>query len=252
MEFAPGVRGAWVVPDGAWDGRTVILLHGMASDMDDAGDLLKQLAGRLVEKGIASLRFTFRGEGRENTVLASTFPMRLEDAAAARAWACAQPGVDRARVGVLGFSLGASTAIITGARHPDWFKSMVLWSSPSGDLFALWSGNETAQRALRAGEATEEIPGWKKLTTKREFYESFQGFDTDAALSRFPGAFLAIRGTDDFLAARDLEMVKLVRGRPAEALLIGGADHIFHAFQPELGHAGRLLDATVAWFERTL
>lgn len=253
VEIAPELRGAWVKPEGPWDGRTVLLFHGMASDMDDVGGLLKRLAGELSAKGIASLRINFRGEGdARRTKIESTLASRLEDAAATCDWVARQPGVAKERVGALGFSLGSPTAVITAARHPAWFKSIAVWSSPSGDLFALWAKNETAQRALRDGEATEDIPGWKQLTTKREFYESFRGFDFDESLQRFPGAFLTVRGSDDFLGPRDAELIKLAPGRPAEAVLIGGADHIFNVFQPELGHASRLLAVTADWFDRTL
>jgi len=46
--------------------------------------------------------------------------------------------------------------------------------------------------------------------------------------------------------------MQLARGRPSEAVIIGGADHIFHVFSPELGQAERAVAVTVAWLERTL
>lgn len=265
VEVAPDLRGAWVTPEGTWDGRAVLLFHGMASDMDDVGGLLQRVAKDLAAHGIASLRINFRGEGdARRTKIESTFITRLEDAAAAHAWVKAQKGADSGRLGAMGFSLGGPTAVITAARQPGAFKSIAVWSSPSGDLFALWANNETAQRALRDGEATEDIPGWKALTTKRDFYASFRGFDFDRALHDYSGAFLTIRGSADHVANRDAELVRILSARPAavsgssaasrpaEAVLLGGADHIFNVFQPELGHAGRVLALTVAWFERTL
>jgi uncharacterized protein len=253
VETSPELKGAWLVPDAGWEGRTVLLFHGMASDMDDAGGLLKRLAERLAARGIASLRINFRGEGDAlRTDLESTFETRLEDAAAVLAYVRQQPGVDPRHVGVMGFSLGASTAIETSARHPEWFRTMAVWSSPSGDQFAQMTLSETAQKALRDGEATEEITGWKKLTTKRAFYESFRGIDLDVALAKYPGAFLSVRGSEDFLPQHEAEFMRIAKGRPAEAVVIGGASHIFNVFEPELGLAERALNLTVAWFERTL
>ena len=253
VQVTSEVGAIWETPGRAWSGPTVLLLHGFADDRDGAGDLTKRLAIALAENGMASLRINFRGEGdRLRTKIESTLTSRVEDTAAAHAFVIRQSGVDPKRIGVVGWSVGAATAIVAGAQSPAWFKSMVLWSSPSGDLFAQLTEKDPGKAALRDGQATEIVPGWKAITTLRSYYESFRGVNLDERLARFPGAFLTVRGTKDFLPPRDAALVAIAAGRPAEAVLLGGADHIFNVFQPELGHATRAVDVTVAWLIRTL
>lgn len=256
VDLAPGLKGAWVVPDRDWDGRAVLLLHGFASDMDEAGGFYKRLAAALAGRGIASLRLNFRGEGdAARTKIESTLTTRIADTEAAHGFLLRQPGVAPARVGLQGWSLGGATAIETAARHPDWFHSMVLWATVSGDMYAdLPKGIFAAAfaQAEREGIAAMEFNGWKTVTIRREFFESFRGIDLDQSLAKYPGALLVIRGSEDFLPPHEAEFMKIAKGRPAEALLISGADHLFHVFAGEKGESGRVIEATVAWFGRTL
>ncbi|WP_245844100.1 family 43 glycosylhydrolase [Nibricoccus aquaticus] len=255
VEVAAGVQGLWCEPVGVWDGRTVLLYHSFADDRDGPGDLLKRVAQELSAKGVASLRVNFRGEGdKARTRIESTLTTRIADAEAAWRFAATQRGVDVSRIGALGWSLGATTAIETAGRNPAWFRSVAVWSSPSGDQEREMLSRAVAKRALRDGEATQHDPAWKSVTTTRVFYESFRGVNLDVSLRKYPGAFFSVRGSADHLAQYEMQFMKNRAGvkAPAESLLIAGANHVFDVFAPEKGHAERAVEATVGWFLRTL
>ena len=253
VRVAEGVTGAWLQPDGAWDGRTVLFLHGFADDMDGAGDLTKHAAEFLAAKGIASLRINFRGEGdRKRTDIESTFPMRLADTASAYAFLLKTPGVAKAHIGVVGWSLGASTAIETCGEHPDWFSTLLTWSSPFGDQYQMFLQMPFARDAIRDGVGYDDVPGWKKIKVKREFFESFKGYDLAKAIAKYHGPFLTLRGSEDFLEHADEAMLKASGSAKSQAIMIGGADHVFKVFNPELGLWNRAIEISDRWLEENL
>ena len=253
VTVAPEVTGEWVTPDGAWDGRTVLMLHGFADDLNGAGDLSKRMSARLAQMGIASLRINFRGEGgRMRSDIDSTLDTRVADTESAYAFLQKQAGVKIAHSAVLGWSLCGATAMVVGSKHPEWFRSMVVWSTPSGDLYKYFMSKPTAQKAVRDGVASEVIPGWKTITTKREFYESFKGVDLDKSLAGYRGAFLTVRGSKDYLPQRDLDLIRIAPGKPAQAEMIEGADHVFNVFEAGSPAAKRVIDITANWLSKTL
>jgi uncharacterized protein len=247
------LKGAWMQPDGPWDGRTVLSLHGFADDMDGAGDLTKNLLELLAKNGIASLRINFRGEGdRHRTVIESTFLTRIEDTESAYEFLTHQPGVKLDHLGCLGWSLGSATELEILGRHPTWFRTGVVLSTPTGDQYKLMMNlMPGAEEAERVGVSTVDA-GWKKITTYRAFYESFKGIDVNRSVAKYPGALLAVRGTMDFVPNGDADLMKAATGEPREAVLIGGADHIFNVFDPSKGYAARVMQVTNEWFIRTL
>ncbi len=253
VTVADGVLGAWLQPTSGWDGRTVLFCHGFADDMDGAGDLTKHTAESLAAKGIASLRINFRGEGdRKRTDIESTFPGRVADAASGYQFILKQAGVDKAHIGIVGWSLGSSTAIEVAGEHPDWFVTMVVWSSPVGDQFKVFMAMPMAVEAEKNGVGYDDVPGWKKIKVKKEFFDSFKGYDLDKSIAKYSGALLCLRGSEDFLPHQDEELLKAAAGKNTQAIMIGGADHVFKVFNPELGLSTRAIAITDAWLEKTL
>ena len=256
IELGGELNARWLTPETGWSGRAVLILHGFASDSEGPANSQRRLAEALAARGIASLRINFRGEGDSaRTAIESTFDGRLADTETARRWMLARPGADPARLGAFGWSLGGATALGAAGAHPDAFRAVVLWSSVTGDAHAIMTGGDLAATAAQAestGVGVREIVGWKPVTLRREFFASFKGVDLDDALARHAGKFLSVRGSADYLPRREAEILQLAKGRPAEAVLIGGADHIFNVFEPASGHFDHAVRVTVDWLDREL
>lgn len=254
VEVAPGVMGVWATPDGTDTppARAVLLFHGWAGKRDEVGDIYRHLAARLAEQGTASLRIDFRGEGERNGHrLTSTFAGRVADAEASLAWV--RKTCPEAKVGVVGFSLGGATAMGLVGKHPEAVTSLVLWSSAAdlgADFFASGEMSAVQREAIEKGEAV--FQSFAPLTITREHLLGFIGYDVLTPLAAYHGALLGLRGSDDMLPRYEDRIMAVAGAAPEQAVVIGGADHIFHVFDPEKSSEGRVLDLTLRWFAETL
>jgi hypothetical protein len=104
-----GVDATLNVPDGVTNAPAVLMLHGVGSQKNEVGDMYAREARALADKGVASLRISFRGFGKSDgdTGNASIDQM-VGDALSAGHYLAGLPGIDSHRLGILGFSLGGS------------------------------------------------------------------------------------------------------------------------------------------------
>lgn len=252
VEVGPGVMGTLSTVSSPAPQAAVLLLHGWTGHRDEVGDMFKRTAAQLTEKGIASLRIDFRGEGERNGHrLTSTFAGRIADAEAALSFL--QERYPDTPIGVVGFSLGGATSLALVGRHPEAVDSLVLWST-AGDLAVDFFTNEELKPAIREAMETGESlhQSWTALTLTREHLTGMAGYDLFGPLEAYRGALLAIRGTADYVHNYDPRILAAASASLEEIVTIGNADHIFNTLDPTSSHDERTIELTVEWMAHTL
>ncbi|WP_027480467.1 alpha/beta hydrolase, partial [Deinococcus pimensis] len=91
----------------------VVMLHGYTGHKSETHRLFTLTARHLARLGVGALRFDFRGSGdSDGDFSAMTVSREVEDALAGVEYARARPGVDPARVMLMGFSMGGMVAAL--------------------------------------------------------------------------------------------------------------------------------------------
>jgi fermentation-respiration switch protein FrsA (DUF1100 family) len=103
---------------------SIIICHGVGANKSD----FTGLAVALSKRGYYALLFDFRAHGESGGSRSSLGYHEQKDVAAALAFLKARPGIDPKRIGIYGFSLGASTAILAAAASPA-FSAIVVDSA---------------------------------------------------------------------------------------------------------------------------
>jgi fermentation-respiration switch protein FrsA (DUF1100 family) len=120
----------WFLPAaGRSNGRTLIFAHGYAGNRLETGLPALALAGSLVQAGYNVLMFDFRNSGQSAGKLTSVGQFEVYDLLGAVDWAAANHS---GRIGVIGFSMGATTSILAAAQNPE--IAAVVADSPFANL----------------------------------------------------------------------------------------------------------------------
>jgi len=90
----------------------IIICHGLGANKSDFTDL----AVFLTRRGYLVLTFDFRAHGDSEGSRTSLGYHEQKDVSAALHYLSSRPEVDQDRIGIFGFSLGGSTAIVTAAE----------------------------------------------------------------------------------------------------------------------------------------
>lgn len=207
------LRGLLHRPDSASPAPVIVLLHGFTGQHIEQDRLFVQMARALTAAGFAALRFDFYGSGdSDGDFQEFTVESEVADAAAALDWLTQQPGLDPARVGVVGLSLGgAITALLAGQDVR--VKAAVLWN-------ALGRPGDLADKL-----APEPLGG---LTVSAGLIDSLRRADPVAAIGRYTGPVLVIHATgDEVVPPAAAEAYAAALGSRATLRWFEGGSHTF-------------------------
>jgi uncharacterized protein len=189
----------WFAP--GRDGSAVVLVHGLGGNR---AELLPE-ASVLLRHGHAVLLFDSRASGESEGTLATWGDRERRDVAAAVRWVRTRSGVDPARIGLYGFSVGASTVALAAAEDAS-VRAVALgpvWPSLDAELhrkFQLSRGRPAvlAEAVFRLGgvdvdavrpvDALPRIPPRPVLFISGSRDEDTPSEVVDGLAARVPGA----------------------------------------------------------------
>jgi dipeptidyl aminopeptidase/acylaminoacyl peptidase len=198
----------------------VVLCQGVHIAGEDAGEFLDAVTESLAAAGLAVVRFEHRcAELILDDFDAHSAADDLNDALAVHAWLKDRPDIDSARIGVLGYSLGAIAATAL-ARRLESINRVCLLAAATARFIR---DNCTANNGQPATDQSLRLPA--------SYLPSLEAVDSSREMVFHNRPTLVIHGAADrFIPATvSLEYVRALElgGRDVEHVLVARGDHTF-------------------------
>jgi uncharacterized protein len=206
----------------------VIASHGLLSSKDSEKYIA--LGTQIVQRGIALLRFDFRGNGEsEGGEEENTISKKLTDLESAIDFVKSWPGLGHS-IGLIGSSLGGFISLLKASREKE-IRTIVVWATPF-HMDDLPSKKEEDGYPLPPEAFFEDLPKHRLIPL----------------LPRVSNC-LIIHGEKDELVPVDQALgIFYHLSDPKEIHVIGGADHrLTHPL-----HRQRAIELSVDWFKKYL
>jgi uncharacterized protein len=222
-----------------------IFFHGFTGDRMESHWIFIKCCRALAREGIASLRFDFYGSGEsEGTFHEATLQSEIADARAASRFMQRQKGIDPARLGLCGLSLGGCVAACV-ARAAN-AKALVLWSAVAHPAIL-------QQLSKKLGNPSPSHPGdfeYDAREISARFLKDAAKVDPLSAIRRFAKPTLIVHpGKDDAVPpSHAADFLQASSAKIKEKVIIPGADHTYTSVAWESDVIAR----TVDWFRRYL
>ncbi len=238
----------------------VVMLHGHGGDKNEAGGFT-QVAERLADAGVASVRMDFAGCGDSTESFRNNrLSTMLADARSARDYALDNLPIDTTRMALVGYSMGGRLAITLAEEDPR-FHTLALWA-PSANtgtdgLAEFFGGDE----ALAAAVATANAEGFTAFTTpwgdEQElgagWFEDMAASEPSALIEDYNGSVFVLYGDKDTVvkpAEAEMVVTEAAHAYSSWSYVVEGADHGLGLFseEPELTELAvtKTVDALVA------
>ena len=240
------LRGMIHQPDGA-EGPVpaVIFFHGFTGDRMESHWIFIKCARALARVGIASLRFDFYGSGEsEGTFHEATLQGEIADARAAIRFMQRQAGIDPARLGLCGLSLGGCVAACVAGTAKA--KALILWSAVAHPAIL-------KKLSKKLGKPSPNHPGdfeYDAREISARFLRDAAKVDPLGAVRRFRKPTLIVHpGKDDAVPrSHAQDFMEASGARVKQKVIIPGADHTYTSIEWE----SEVMGLTLEWFRRYL
>lgn len=191
------LRGVLERPAGAQPCPVVIMMHGFTGDMGcKHGTLLQQIAGNLLDRGVAVARFDFNGHGNSDGAFSQMDVFNeIEDAIAVFDYIRSFGWVSDVRL--LGHSQGGVVAGMVAGLYPDLIDRLVLMA-PAATL----KDDALAGTCMGVRYDARHIPDAVAINDGRDrvggkYFRIAQILPIYEVTARFTGPALAIHGLAD-------------------------------------------------------
>lgn len=238
-------------PDCDYQVPAIILCHGTASFKDEVGNLFKDLANQLLEHNIATIRIDFVGFGDSKEAESSlTFLNEVGDAHIAYEYLKELSFVDKAKIGILGFSQGARV-MAELLNHVDDFNFAISWSGTCHNgigHFKSWF-DEYYEEASLNGVAMMKMDWRDDLPLSKTWFDEIRDTNPMDGIKAFKGPILAIAGTDDNVVPwqHAEEIIDNAAHKDSRSMIISGADHIYNVLSNDQSISKMMRKITVDW-----
>ncbi|CAA9569916.1 MAG: hypothetical protein AVDCRST_MAG88-2235 [uncultured Thermomicrobiales bacterium] len=195
----------------------IVVCHGFAMNRHE----LLDLARGLHEGGHAVFLFDFRAHGASEGFRSTIGYREADDIVAAVAFLAARPELARARVGVVGVSMGGAAALMAAAREPR--IAAVAADSAFATLHDIAAGGLRELYRLPPYPFTPLIVRFGELLTRARIGLN-RPIDAVAAIAPRP-LLLIHGGADTLIPLRDAHALYTAAGEPKELWVVPGVRH---------------------------
>jgi dipeptidyl aminopeptidase/acylaminoacyl peptidase len=223
----------------------VVFFHGFTGDRMESHWIFIKCAWALARAGIVSLRFDFYGSGEsEGEFRAATLAGEIADALDAVKFFRRQKGIDRARLGLCGLSLGGCVAACIAERVEA--KAVVTWSAVARPVVL----QEIMRSVLQPLAGSHHLVEYDAREVSLRFISNAPRYKPANLLAAFRGPTLIIHPGEDehvpLIHAEDL--YQAAGAKIKQKVIVPGADHTYTSLVWER----EVIRRTVAWFRAHL
>ena len=226
------------------------------SEKNEVGNLFVELSRKLLNIGIASIRFDYAGCGdskADQTKL--SFCGEVNDTKTVYQYLCTQEIVDCNNIGILGFSQGARVmAELLKDVSP--IRFAISWSGACHNGIGVFKGwfNEYYKEALESGYAKIPLFWREDLLLSKKWFDDICDTTPMVGIQRYAGPILAIAGDEDELVPyhHAKEIVENSKNNKSKVVIVPNSNHTFNVLIPNASKANDVIEITLKWIKNIL